>query len=61
VDAQAHLEPEEAMAEAALELSRHPVDKISGRTLLSLDLLREQGIHSVKTLDGSGFLPDYAF
>lgn len=61
VDAQAHLEPEEAMAEAALELSRHPAGKISGRIALSLDLLRELGFRTVKTLDGATELENYVF
>jgi len=61
VDAVAHLEPEEAMAEAALELSCRPAHQLSGRILLSLDLLRELGIHTVKTLDGRETLPDYTF
>ncbi|MBK6677919.1 MAG: SDR family NAD(P)-dependent oxidoreductase [Rhodocyclaceae bacterium] len=59
VDAQAHLEPEEAMAEAALELSRHPAGEISGRILLSLDLLRERGFRTVRTLDSATELPNY--
>ena len=57
----AHIEPPEAMAEAALELSSHPASRLSGRTLLSLDLLRELGINTVKTLDGTSALPNYTF
>ncbi len=61
IDTMAHIEPPEAMAEAALELSSHPASRLSGRTLLSLDLLRELGIHTVKTLDGKQTLPNYSF
>lgn len=61
VDAVAHLEPEEAMAEAALELSCRPPRELSGRILLSLELLRELGIHTVQTLDGRQTLPNYTF
>lgn len=61
VDSQAHLEPEEAMAEAVLELSSRPANELSGRVLLSLNLLRELGIHTVKTLDGTQTLANYIF
>lgn len=61
IDAVAHLEPVEAMAEAALALSIHPARMLSGRVSLSLDLLRELGMRTVKTLDGGQTLPDYSF
>lgn len=61
IDAAAHVEPEEVMAEAALELSRHPAKALSGRVILSLDLLRELGMHTVRTLDGKSVLPSYTF
>lgn len=61
VDSGAHMEPAEAMAEATLELSSRPASGLSGRILLSLDLLRELGIHCVKTLDGTETLPGYSF
>ncbi|MBK6581788.1 MAG: SDR family NAD(P)-dependent oxidoreductase [Gammaproteobacteria bacterium] len=61
VDAGAHLEPEEAMAEACLELSSRPASELSGRILLSLDLLRELGMNTVRTLGGKEILPDYTF
>ena len=61
IDAVAHLEPVEAMAEAALALSSRPANVLSGRIALSLDLLRELGIGAVKTLDGRRTLPDYSF
>lgn len=61
IDAVAHMEPVEAMAEAALALSSRPANMLSGRVALSLDLLRELGIHAVKTLDGGRTLPDYSF
>ncbi|QDX81728.1 short-chain dehydrogenase [Denitratisoma sp. DHT3] len=61
IDAVAHMEPVEAMAEAALQLCSRPQSQLSGRCVLSLDLLRELGIHTVKTLDGARTLPDYSF
>ncbi len=61
VDASAHMEPAEAMAEAALELSSRPAKELSGRITLSIDLLRELGIHTVRTLDGKSALPNYTF
>ncbi len=61
VDEGAHLEPEEAMAEACLVLCSRPANELSGRIVLSLDLLREVGMHSVKTLDGLKTLPGYTF
>jgi len=61
IDAQAHMEPGEAMAEAALELCSRPAAELSGRIVLSLDLLRDLGIHTVRTLDGKAMLPNYSF
>ena len=61
IDAGAHMEPVEAMAEAALELSSCTASKTSGRVLLSLELLRELGRHSVRTLDGRRTLPNFSF
>lgn len=58
IDAAAYLEPVEAMAEATLELCSHPPGRLSGRILLSLDLLRELGA-IVHTLDGRGPLAGY--
>ena len=60
IDAAARMEPVEAMAEAALELSRCSASEVSGRVLLSLDLLRDLGRHSVKTLDGRQILPNFS-
>lgn len=61
VDGGAHFEPLEAMAEAALELSSRPAASCSGRIVLSLELLRELGRHTVSTLDGRSMLADYRF
>ena len=60
IDATAHMEPEEAMAEAALQLCSRPQAQLSGRCVLSLPLLRELGV-MVHTLDGSAPLPGYSF
>lgn len=51
IDAGAHIEPVEAMAEAALALCSRPPEELSGRCVLSLPLLRELGV-TVHTLDG---------
>ena len=51
IDAGAHMEPVEAMAEAALALCSRPPEQLSGRCVLSLPLLRELGV-VVRTLDG---------
>ncbi len=61
IDAVAHLEPPEAMAEAALELCSRPPGEISGRIVLSLELLRELGRRTVSTLDGRATLAGYGF
>lgn len=61
IDAVAHLEPVEAMAEAALALSSRPANVLSGRVAFSLDLLRELGMRTVMTLDGERTLPAYSF
>ena len=58
IDAAAHLEPVEAMAEAVLELCSRPPAELSGRRVLSLDLLRELGA-IVHTLDGREPLAGY--
>lgn len=51
IDAGAHIEPVEAMAEAALALCSRPPEQLSGRCVLSLPLLRELGVGG-RTLDG---------
>ena len=61
IDAVAHMEPVEAMAEAALALSSRPANVLSGRVALSLDLMRALGMRTVKTLDGRQTLSDYSF
>lgn len=58
IDAVAHMEPVEAMAEATLELCSRPPGELSGRRVLSLDLLRELG-STVHTLDGREPLGGY--
>ncbi|HQR03358.1 MAG: SDR family NAD(P)-dependent oxidoreductase [Proteobacteria bacterium] len=60
IDAGAHMEPVEAMAEAALQLCSRAPSRLSGRCVLSLDLLRELGV-TVYSLDGRGPLPGYSF
>lgn len=60
IDASAHMEPQEAMAEAALQLCSRPQAQLSGRCAMSLPLLRELGV-AVHMLDGSAPLPDYSF
>ncbi len=61
IDTVAHMEPAEAMAEATLELCSRPPQELSGRIVLSLDLLRELGLHTVRTLDGKATLAGYGF
>lgn len=51
IDAVAHMEPVEAMVQAILELCSRPPRELSGRRVLSLELLRELGA-AVHTLDG---------
>lgn len=46
-----HLEPVEAMAEAALQLCHRPASELSGRIARSLPLLHELGV-PVRALDG---------
>ncbi|MDY0066145.1 MAG: SDR family NAD(P)-dependent oxidoreductase [Steroidobacteraceae bacterium] len=58
IDAAAHMEPVEAMAEAVLELCSRAPAELSGRRVLSLDLLRELG-STVHTLDGREPLAGY--
>ena len=60
IDESAHIEPQEAMAEAALQLCSRPYAQLSGRCVMSLPLLRELKV-AVHTLDGSAALPDYVF
>ncbi|WEK42039.1 MAG: SDR family NAD(P)-dependent oxidoreductase [Candidatus Sphingomonas colombiensis] len=50
-DERDHLEPVEAMAEAALALCSRPADELSGRIAVSLPLLEELGI-PIRALDG---------
>ena len=59
IDAVAHMEPVEAMAEAALELCYHPQATLSGRRVLSLPLLRERRV-PIHGLDGRSILPEFA-
>lgn len=58
IDDLAHMEPIEAMAEAALALCSRPQATLSGRIALSLPLLREFGIE-VRQLDGAAPLPGF--
>ena len=58
IDDIAHMEPIEAMAEAALALCSRPQDRLSGRIALSLPLLRELDV-TVMGLDGTSPLPDF--
>lgn len=51
IDAVAHMEPVEAMVQSILELCCRPPAELSGRRVLSLNLLRELGA-TVYTLDG---------
>ncbi|WP_254913035.1 SDR family NAD(P)-dependent oxidoreductase [Novosphingobium sp. B 225] len=50
-DERDHIEPVEAMAEAALQLSWRPAEDLSGRVVRSLPLLQELGV-AVRGLDG---------
>lgn len=50
-----HIEPVEAMAEAALQLCHRPASELSGRVIRSLPLLAELGV-PVRTLDGRAIL-----
>lgn len=59
IDDVAHMEPVEAMAEAALLLCSRPQRLLSGRITLSLPLLRQYGV-PVMCLDGAAPLPDFA-
>ena len=58
IDDIAHMEPIEAMAEAALALCSRPQAVLSGRIALSLPLLRELGV-PVRCLDGASPLPGF--
>ena len=50
-DQRDHLEPVEAMAEAALQLCHRPASELSGQIVRSLPLLARLGV-AVRTLDG---------
>lgn len=54
-DERDHLEPVEAMAEAALQLCHRPAANLSGSVVRSLPLLKQLGVE-VHTLDGSRVL-----
>ena len=54
-DERDHLEPVEAMAEAALQLCHRPAGNLSGNVVRSLPLLKQLGVE-VHTLDGSRVL-----
>ena len=60
IDAVAHMEPLEAMVQAVLELCSRSPAALSGRRVLSLDLLREFNA-TVYTLDGRAPLADFRF
>jgi len=51
IDIGAHLEPVEAMVEAAWHLCSRPPVALSGRSVLNPDRLRELGVE-IRTLDG---------
>ena len=59
-DKNTDLEPQETMAEAALQLSYRSPDELTGRVIRSLPLLEELGI-ATKGLDGKTILKDYDF
>ena len=48
-----------SMAQAVLELCSRPPGELSGRRVLSLDLLRELGA-TIRTLDGRGPLAGFS-
>lgn len=54
-DERDHLEPVEAMAEAALQLCHRPARELSGESVCSLPLLNRLGVR-VRTLDGAAAL-----
>ena len=54
------MEPQETMAEAALQLSHRPAATLSGRTAYSLPLLQELKT-ATKSLDGLQILEDFDF
>ena len=58
-DERDHLEPVEAMAEAALQLCHRSPRELSGEVVRSLPLLERLGV-AVKTLDGRGLLASAA-
>lgn len=58
-DERDHLEPVEAMAEAALQLCHRPAAELSGEAVRSLPLLARLGV-PVKTIDGRGPLAPLA-
>ena len=51
-DANDHLEPVEAMAEAALQLCHRPAAECSGHVVRSIPLLKQLGVN-IRNLDGS--------
>lgn len=51
-DERDHIEPVEAMAEAALQLCHRPASELSGNVVRSLPLLEQLGV-DIRTLDGS--------
>lgn len=55
-----YIEPQETMAEAALQLSHRPCTALSGRIAHSVPLLKELGI-ATKTLDGVDTIADFNF
>ena len=54
-DERDHIEPVEAMAEAALQLCWRPADALSGEVVCSLPLLERLGV-PVRTLQGNAVL-----
>ncbi len=55
-DERDHIEPVEAMAEAAFQLCHRPANELSGRIARSLPLLEELGVH-YRGLDGQAIEP----
>ena len=54
-DERDHIEPVEAMAEAALQLCSRPAASLSGEVICSLPLLQQLGV-PVRTLQGDALL-----
>ena len=55
-----HMEPQETMAEAALQLSHRSPENLTGRIVRSIPLLKELKI-ATKSLDGETALPDFDY